>query len=112
MKSLFSLGIVLATLLITSCGGSGDTILNSGGGLGAVPDAASIQLVASSSQLPSDQFGLTTVSITAIAKDANNNVLAGIPIVFSADNNGSLLVNLTLSPDRIATVSGVKRVSF
>jgi hypothetical protein len=93
MKSLFSFGIILATLLITSCGGSGDTILNPGGGPLGISEAASIQLIASSPQLQSDQFGLATVTITAIAKDVNNNVISGIPIVFSADNNGSLLID-------------------
>jgi hypothetical protein len=98
MKSLFSFGIIMATLLVTSCGGSGDTILNPGGGPLNIPDAASIQLVASSSQLPSDQFGLTTVTITAIAKDSNNNVISGIPIIFGADNNGSLVVDPVVAP--------------
>ena len=93
MKSLRSFWLSLATAMIISCGGSGNTITGQGGILGSVPDAASIQLIASSPQLPSDQFGLTTVTITAIAKDANNNVISGIPIVFSADNNGTLIVD-------------------
>jgi len=92
MKSLFSLSIISAALLITSCGVGGDTILNPGGGPGSVPEAASIQLVASSTQLPSDQSGLTTVTITAIAKDANNVIIPGTGIIFSADNNGLLIV--------------------
>ncbi len=92
MKSLRFFWLSLATTMIISCGGSGNTITGQGGILGSVPDAATITLIASSPQLQSDQFGLTTVTISAIAKDTNNNVISGIPIVFSADS-GTLIVD-------------------
>ena len=84
--------------MIISCGGSGNTITGQGGILGSVPDAATITLIASSPQLQSDQSALNTVTITAIAKDVNNNVISGIPIVFSADNNATLTVDPVATP--------------
>lgn len=86
MKRSFSFSMVLASLLIASCGGgsSDNSILDPGGGLLATPQATSIQLIASSPQFPSDQAGLDTMTLTAIAKDANNNSLEGVAIVFDA----------------------------
>jgi len=96
MKRLLSFGIILASMALTACSGDGNTILTPDpGGPDTTPVAASIQLIASSPQLQSDQFGLTTVTISAIAKDANNNVIQGIPIIFSADNNGALILDPT-----------------
>lgn len=49
----------------------------------------SLELLASSPQLQSD--GSTTVTLTALAKDTNNQVVEGVPILFSA-TSGSLTV--------------------
>jgi len=93
MKRLLSFGMIMASMAIAACSGDGNTILDPNPvGPGTTPVAASIQLIASSPQLNSDQFGLTTVTISAIVKDANNNVVEGVPIIFSADNNGALIV--------------------
>ena len=102
MKRSFSFSVVLASLLIASCGGgsSDNSILDPGGGLLATPQAASIQLIASSPQFASDQSGLDTMTLTAIAKDANNNSLEGVAIVFNAggDPFARIDVNSTENP--------------
>ena len=92
MKRLLSLGIILASMGIASCGGSGNTITGTASVVGTV--AANIELIASSAQLSSDNTGLTTVTITAIAKDENNNVLSDVLIIFSSDS-GALIVEST-----------------
>jgi len=94
MKRLLSLGIILASMGIASCGGSGNTITGTASVVGTV--AASIELIASSAQLDSDVTGVTTVTITAIAKDENNNVLSEVPIIFSSDS-GALITESTVT---------------
>ena len=61
MKRSFSFGIVLASLALASCGGGSDnSLLDPGGGVFATPEAATIQLLASSLQLASDDTGTET----------------------------------------------------
>ena len=97
MKCLLAFGIALLAMGLVACGGgSGNTITDgsspvSGGGSGSGPAAASIELIASNTQLQSDQAAANTVTITAIVKDANNAVLEGVSVAFSA-SSGSLQV--------------------
>ena len=88
MNRSFSFSVVLAALLaLAGCsGGSDNSILGASTPEGETPEipVQSIQLLASSPQLPSDQSGLETVLLTAIAQDANNNALEGVLILFDA----------------------------
>ena len=90
LKKLISLCVVVASAVLMSCGGGGNTITGGGGGGNA--EVASVQVLAASSSLDSDQTGLSTVDITAIVRDANNVVLADVPVVFGANANGSISV--------------------
>lgn len=66
---------------------------NSSGGGGPVDSgvaAASLQLIVSSGTLISD--GVSSVTLTALVKDANNNTLAGKRVTFSSDR-GSIVVD-------------------
>ncbi len=92
LKKLVSTGLLVASVVLMSCGGSSNTITGPGGGGGGASTAASVQVLASSPQLPSDVNGLGTVDITAIVRDASNVVLADIPVSFGANANGSLAV--------------------
>lgn len=89
LKKLVSLCVVAASAVLMSCGGS-NTI--TGGGAGGGAEVASIQVLAASATLDSDQTGLSTVDITAIVRDANNVVLADVPVVFGANASGSISV--------------------
>ena len=57
-----------------------------GGEPGGSPVADSIRLFASTQQLASS--GAQSVTVTAIAKDGDNNLLAGVKVRFSADSGG------------------------
>lgn len=86
----------LAALVLAGCG-SDDTIVSPGqpdGGGPTVP-VASISLIASSNQLPSD--GGTVVTLSALVRDANNNVVENVPVTFSADSG--LLRTLPLTDE-------------
>lgn len=94
MNRLLSLGTILASVALAACGGGGgNTITDPDGppGGGGAPEAATIELLSTSPQLQSDQTGATTVTITAIVKDASNNVVPNVSVAFSA-NSGSLQV--------------------
>jgi hypothetical protein len=89
MKKLLSFGVVLASALIASCGGGGDdTLARPGGGTATV---ATVELLASSPQILSDLARNNAVTLTAVVKDADNAILADVPVTFSADS-GSLTV--------------------
>lgn len=92
MKKLLSFGALalVAILGLASCGGGGNTITDPGGG-GGTADVASVTVLAASTQLASDQTGVSTVQITAQVKDAGNAVLEEVPVAFTS-TSGSLAV--------------------
>lgn len=83
----------LCTLALVACGGGGGASGDSsqGGGAGTpvlgtaviTPTAADLVLTLSASTVPNDGSG--TITATAIALDARNNAVAGVPITLSAD---------------------------
>ncbi len=89
LKKLISLGVVVLSVVLASCGG-GNTILS--GGSGGNANVASVQVLAAATTLGSDQTGLSNVEITAIVRDASNVVLADVPVAFAANANGSISV--------------------
>ena len=97
MGSVKSLLIAIAAVALAACssGGSDDSFGAGGGGpVGGGPTTgptvASLTLLTSSPQMPSD--GTADATITALVRDSNNNVMPDIAVVFSADS-GSLVVN-------------------
>jgi hypothetical protein len=109
MKRSFSFSLVLASLLIASCGGGGsdNSILDPRGGTLVTPEATSIQLLASSPQFPSDQTGLETIQLTAIARDENNNAIEGVAILMSAVGDPFAAISNYSDPDRVTDVNGI-----
>jgi hypothetical protein len=91
LKKIVSVSLLVASIVLASCGGSSNTIAGPGGGGGGA-EAASVQVLAAATTLDSDVSGLTTVDITAIVRDANNVVLEDVPVLFSANANGSISV--------------------
>jgi hypothetical protein len=67
------------------------------GNSGGVPTVSSIGLFASSQQLASS--GLDTITLTAIAKDKNNNLLENIKVSFTASSGNIEVVKAVTGPD-------------
>jgi hypothetical protein len=84
---------LLTALMLAGCGGGDDGFVvggNGGGGdpaTGVTVSATSLTLLTSSPQLGSS--GNASATISAIVKDQRNNLLADVPVVFSA-SSGSL----------------------
>ena len=90
MKNLKFWAIGMLALVLGACGGGGgscDAALtgncNAGGGTAG---AASIQLIASANQLLSDQSGTNSVTISAIVRNSDNNILEGVDLIFNASS--------------------------
>jgi Bacterial Ig-like domain (group 1) len=86
-KSAF-LTALMASLL-AACG-SGEQAFTGGSGSGTASGVASVTLITSSTSILSD--GSTTADISALVRDSNNQFKTGVPVIFSANNNGSVLV--------------------
>jgi hypothetical protein len=79
-------------LAIAGCGG-GDSKFSTpatgtggGGGTGGTVTPTAITATASVSSIPSD--GTVNAEITAMVRDATNNLLAGVPVTFTASSGG------------------------
>ena len=93
MRTVRSLLIAMAAVALAACStGGSDKTLGGGGGGGAgtptTPTIATLTLLTSSPQMPSD--GTADATVTALVRDSNNNVVADVAVVFSADS-GSLV---------------------
>jgi hypothetical protein len=94
MRTVRSLLIAMAAVALAACssGGSDNSLsggAGGGGGAGAptTPAIATLTLLTSSPQMPSD--GSADATITALVRDSNNNVVPDVTVIFSADS-GSL----------------------
>jgi Bacterial Ig-like domain (group 1) len=107
MGKFQSLWLAAAAIVFTACsGGSDDSLVGGGpgpgpGGGGAAP-VGTLTMLTSSPTLPSD--GSSTVTITALVRDSNNNVMENVGVVFSA-NSGSLVVTQPSTTDANGTVT-------
>ncbi|WDE00922.1 Ig-like domain-containing protein [Thalassomonas actiniarum] len=71
------------------------------GNTGGLPDLADISLFASSQQIASS--GAQSITLTAIAKDTNNNLLDNVNVTFTADSGQIEVVNAITGADGQAT---------
>ena len=99
--------LAFAIALAACGGGGGDEVTFGGGGSGGgttqVAKTSALVLTASSRQLPSD--GSKPVVITAIAKDKNNNAIAGADVVFAVDNDATIDVATDSAEGSIKTAN-------
>lgn len=105
-KVLQRSALALCVLTLAGCGGGDGNQLSGdsgSGGSGGTTDtsAKSLEVSASSRQLGSS--GDKPVTISAIAKDANNNVLKTTTILFSVNSDA------TIEADTATADSGVNR---
>lgn len=124
MKKLVSMMMVAAAALaLAGCGGTGSGPLTGGqssqGGAPPTPTTYQMSMLANVPQLSSNNA--TPVTITALVRDQNNNVVSGVPVAFQAssgaltvtkgttDTNGTATATLGTAgdpTDRDITVSG------
>jgi Bacterial Ig-like domain (group 1) len=120
MQTLKHWLLAAATLALCACGSSDNTLVSPPGGTGS-SSAASLTLLTSSPQMPSD--GSANATITALVRDTSNNVIADQSVVFTAssgalvvstpsttDDNGVLTATLSTAGDptnRAITISGM-----
>lgn len=92
---------VMAVLLVAGCGGDENGFAGDGGdpATGVAVSAATLTLLASSPQLGSS--GSASAVISAIVKDQRNNLLADVPVTFTA-SSGSLEV----TPNAVTDAAG------
>ncbi|MCG2584913.1 Ig-like domain-containing protein [Massilia sp. TS11] len=76
----------LLMLSLAACGGGGGSPGTTGGSISNGSKVASVVLVASSASMVNSGADGTEVTLTAIVKDANNNVLAGETVDFKSDS--------------------------
>ncbi len=91
MMTLKRLLTLIAVAMLAACGGGGGSAGSSGfpgggtgGGTGTTPAAANLVLTLSASNIAND--GSQTVVATALAVDANNNTVTGVPVTIAVDS--------------------------
>lgn len=104
MNTLRIFGLLVIALMLTGASCDSDSLV----GTPPVPPddetpvvLNSLELLASSPQLQSD--GSNTITLTAVAKDANNQVLADITVIFSATAGSLAVLESTTNAQGVAT---------
>lgn len=107
MKKFLSMMIMAgAALALAGCGSSGNgPLTGNGGSTGGSPPPAikTLTLTTSVPQIPSD--GSQTATITALARDTNNNVVASVPVSFQASSGALQVTAGTTGTDGTATAT-------
>lgn len=87
------IGIVASLFLFTACGDD-DVFTGNGGGVGGGDTPlSSLVLLAGAPTLSSDASGVAAgITLTAITKDANNNVVPGVAVVFATSDSAEINV--------------------
>jgi Bacterial Ig-like domain (group 1) len=103
MRKTGILSALLALATLAGCGG--DDSFGGGGaaGPGGPATVGSLTLITSSPTVPSD--GTTPATISAFVRDANNNFLKDVPVVFSASSGGMLITQGTTDVNGLATAT-------
>ena len=88
----------LAALALAACGGgSGSSFVvpgtGGGGGGGGGPSVTAVTVTTSTPSILSD--GSNSATITALVRDATNNLVAGVPVTFTATSGGLAVTQAT-----------------
>jgi hypothetical protein len=101
MRKTGILSALMALAALAGCGG--EDSFQSGSGPGGPATVGSLTLVTSSPTVPSD--GNTPAQISAFVRDANNNFLKDVPVIFSASSGGLLITQGTTDDNGLATAT-------
>jgi hypothetical protein len=96
MQTLKHWLLLAATLALSACSGSDNTIVKPPGSTTGTGAAATLSLLTSSPQIPSD--GSASATITALVRDATNNVIPGQSVLFTA-TSGALVITSPATTD-------------
>jgi hypothetical protein len=104
MHKLKLILLAAAAAVLSACGGGSDQTLTTPPGGAGAQTVATLTLLTSSPQIPSD--GTQPATITALVRDSNNNVMPDVTVIFTA-NSGSLVVAqpATTNDDGVLTAS-------
>lgn len=102
MRKTGILTALLALATLAGCGGD-DSFGGGGAGPGGPATVGSLTLITSSPSVPSD--GSTPATISAFVRDANNNFLKSVPVIFSASSGGLLITQATTDDNGLATAT-------
>jgi hypothetical protein len=96
----------LAALALTACGGGSTGCNGAFAGsncTSAAPKVASVLLVSNTNAIPSDNSAGAT--LTAYVRDATNNFIKGVPVLFTVDTGGINVTQGTTDANGVATAS-------
>ncbi len=97
--------IAAAAFLAACSGGSDNSLVGAGGAGGAGAFNAAVANVTALTSRPTIQSdGSDNATITALVRDENNNVMEGVPVLFSA-NSGSLVLGAQIVTDENGIVT-------
>ena len=104
MKRLLSILLATVAAIAVGCSGSSNSLTGQGGQTGGTGAAvSSITVLTSSPTLPSD--GSSPVDITALVRDANNNLVEGAFVAFVATSGGLTITQNTTDANGVATAT-------
>jgi Bacterial Ig-like domain (group 1) len=103
-----SMMLLAAVVLVAGCGGSSKSITGEGsssssGGGSTTSTVTAISVVSSVAQIAAD--GSNSATISAVAKDANNNLVSGVTIAFAASAGGLAITQATTDTNGLATAT-------
>ncbi len=101
MKRLLSILLVTVAAIAVGCSGSSNSLTGQGGQGGTGAAVSSITVLTSSPTLPSD--GSSPATINALVRDANNNLVEGAFVAFSANSGGLAVTQATTDVNGVAT---------
>ena len=99
-KFRFVAALAAVAVMLASCGGGSDDpskfsspTTTGGTGSTGTKSAAAVTATASVASIPSD--GSSNAEITALVRDANNNLVANVPVTFTATSGGVAVTQAT-----------------
>lgn len=104
MRKFLSVVFVFVAAMMAGCGGgSDDTLVGTAPppGGGTPVNLSSLSVLTSAPNIPSD--GALPATITALARDVNNNVVEGVPVLFGADSGGLAITEPVTNASGFAT---------
>jgi hypothetical protein len=105
MRRLSIIAWMTASVMMTACGGGSRTIIGTpttGGGTGTT-SVSTVTVTTNAAQIAAD--GSTSATISAVAKDSNNNFVSGATMAFTSSAGGLAITQATTDANGLATAT-------